>query len=291
MQANHEITPELLKNENEFNDPFFLKHHLKPIQEPLVLTNEIKKQYMFPTFYNNVSCSMGVFFCNYDRAQALLPDRNLRPINMLKGRSIVLISCYQYRSVYNIKPYNEIAMTIPVLLKTGLQLPIIPLLVPSLKNFGYFVFHMPVTSKENQIRGNKIWGLPKVTQKIDIIQNGDYEETTAYESDGTLYFKLRVPTGGKTTSVEQHANLFTKPNHHLLKSHNHFKGSFCIQKNLNLLFQNLQHQKNSKFESPIFIGNSTSAHTLASLAVDPRPFQFRYSNCVRSIFDLPTSVF
>jgi hypothetical protein len=30
------------------------------------------------------------------------------------------------------------------------------------------VFGMPVTSRENQLRGNKLWGLPKVTQQIDI---------------------------------------------------------------------------------------------------------------------------
>ena len=45
--------------------------------------------------------------------------------------------------------------------------------MPIFKKFGFYVFGMPVTSKENQIRGSRIWGLPKVTQEIDIHEDGE----------------------------------------------------------------------------------------------------------------------
>lgn len=290
MHANHEISPGFLNNEADFKDPFFAQYELKPMPQPLVLTDGVQKQYKFPTFYTNVTCSMGVFFCDWNKAKAILPDESMSPISMLKGRSIVLISCYQYRSVYNIKPYNEIAMTIPVFLGKGLNLPVLPMVIPKFKNFGYYVFGMPVTSKENQIRGNKIWGLPKVTHAIDIHQEHGFEETVAREPDGTPYFKLRVPMSGTPTLVQQSANIFSKLDGNLLKSPTCFQGQFKIQKFMNRLFE-AKMRPGEKFEdSCMMIGNTPSAKILASLDIDPRPFQFRYSERVSSIFDLPTKI-
>jgi len=60
------------------------------------------------------------------------------------------------------------------------NVPLLPMIADNMfSKLGYYVFGMPVTSKENQIRGNKIWGLPKVTQDIDITENQDTCEIVA----------------------------------------------------------------------------------------------------------------
>ena len=50
------------------------------------------------------------------------------------------------------------------------------------KKKGYYVFSMPVTSLENQIRGTTIWGLPKVVEEIDIATDSDRCRTVARDA-------------------------------------------------------------------------------------------------------------
>ncbi len=286
MQTSIEINEGMLSNESEFDDPFFNQFKLTPMKSPLELTDKIKKQYVFPTFYTNVSCSMGIFFCNYKSAKKILPDSSMYPVDMLMGRTLVIFSCYQYRSVYNIKPYNEIAMTIPIQVGKGIRVPILPVIVPVFKNFGYYVFGMPVTSKENQIRGNKIWGLPKVTHQIDIYDEDGKEVTEARAEDGEIYFKLKIPKHGKTENVSSKANLYSKLNGTLLKSTTQFEGRFETKKFIKRLFES---PAKISDDSILKIGKTSAAETLNALEIDPRPFQFRYTNKMRSVFDLPNT--
>ena len=109
-----------------------------------------------------MSCAIGIFLCDYDAAQGLMIAPDINPIKMPYNRSLVIFSAYQYKNVYNIKPYNEIAMTIPIMAKAKFSPPILPMLLSSyFKKFGYYVFSMPVTSYENELRGHKIWGYLK----------------------------------------------------------------------------------------------------------------------------------
>ena len=101
-------------------------------------------------------------------AAAMMLHPAVKPVRMTRGRSLVAFSCYEYRNVLGVAPYNEIAMTIPVLVDPGISVPVLPMIWDGFENFGYHVFSMPVTSLENQLRGLRIWGLPKVVQRIDI---------------------------------------------------------------------------------------------------------------------------
>ena len=103
----------------------------------------------FRLFYGNVTAAMGVFFCSYQKAQDLLPHSKMKPIAMGKGRSLVIFSCYEYKNVLGVAPYNEIAMTIPVMVDSSFNPPILPMIMPNFKKFGYHCFSMPVTSLEN----------------------------------------------------------------------------------------------------------------------------------------------
>src|SRR6185437_11613763 len=172
MKPTLEIPDGLLDNSASFRVPFFQRFRLRHAPRPLQLTDTITKDYLFPTLYADVTCAVGIFLCDYDRARALLPHPKLRPVRMTLGRSLVVFSCYEYRTVLGVPPYNEIAMTIPVLLDPKVDVPVLPMVLNVFEAFGYYVFSMPVTSLENRIRGNEIWGLPKVTQEIE-----QYEES------------------------------------------------------------------------------------------------------------------
>ena len=226
MKANFDFGPELIDNSDQFTDSFYQRYNLKKAPQPIQLTSEISKDYLFPTFYGDVTCAIAIFFCDYKAAQKLLPHPSFVPVKATKGRAVVILSCYEYKNVLGVAPYNEIAMTIPMMLNPGFNPPILPLVMKSFKNFGYHVFSMPVTSEENRLRGVNIWGLPKVTEDIDIqIENGQCI-TKAKDENGKVYFDLTVPTEGKKQHFDESGYLYSILNGEVHKSQTNFKMNF-----------------------------------------------------------------
>jgi hypothetical protein len=282
VQPNTHLAPELLDNADRFTDPFFQRFPLRPAPAPLALTDEIAKTYRFPTFYADVTCAIAIFLCSRERARALMPDPSMRPVKMPGGRSVVLFSCYEYKNVMNIAPYNEIAMTIPIMVGGGWAPPLLPL-VMDFKRKGYFVFSMPVTSLENQIRGTRIWGLPKTVETIDISTEGDSCTTTATDDRGEVYFELTVPTTGSRKHFDEIGHLYSVRDGELLKSRTCFEGDFTVTTRADLLWK-----KTRPAGSPALrLGSSPRADVLKGLALEPIAFQFRFSPRMNSCFDLP----
>jgi len=283
MKANNIIEPGLLANEDEFSDEFFQQFTFRNAKQPLKLTDTISKDYQFPTLYGNVTCAIGIFLCDYKKAQAILPHPKMKPIAMPKGRALVTFSCYEYQSVRGVAPYNEIAMTIPVMVDPSINVPVLPVIMDSLfKKFGYYVFHMPVTSLENRIRGNDIWGLPKVVDAIDIqVKNGN-SNTIATDIEGNDYFKLSVPTKGKPKLFDVRSNIYSKLDDQLLQSPTQFKAQFNVNKFMNRLWQ-----KGGKDPGILTLGKGPYADMLLALDIEPQPFQFRYASQMNACFDLP----
>lgn len=282
MKANYVIQPDILANEDRFDDPFFKRFRLRYRDEPLRLSPEVERRYMFPTFYGDVACAQAIFLCNYEKAQALLPHPALKPIKMPRGRSLVVLACYIYRNVMHVGPYNEIAMTIPVMLDPLVNMPVLPMLTPWFKNFGYYVFNMPVTSKENCIRGNEIWGLPKVVNDIDIKMHNGTCETSARDEEGNEYIRLRVPMTGKPEAFDTQANIYSRLGDRLLQSDTYFKATFNVNKNMGMLFQ-----KNKQPAEPyLTLGKGKYADQLRALEIEPLPLQTRFADHMTACFDL-----
>ena len=282
MKANYNISPEMLANDDKFQNDFFKRFQLRTREKPLELEPGLQKDYVFPTFYSEVTCAQAIFLCDYDAAKNLLPHPKMKPVRMPKGRSMVALACYIYRNVLNVGPYNEIAMTIPVLFNPKVDVPVLPVLMNGFKDFGYYVFNMPVTSRENCIRGNEIWGLPKVVQSIDVNQQSDRCVTTATDEAGNDYFRLEIPTAGKSTAFDVTANIYSALNNKLLQSETHFKGDFNIVKNTGVLFR-----KTEPSDGPYLqLGSGPFADQLRALKIEPTPLQIRYADRMNACFDI-----
>lgn len=287
MKANFHIEPTLLENKSAFNDEFYRRFKLRPNDRPLQLNDSISKNYLFPTFYGDVTCAIGIFFCNYQKAQNLMPTSKLKPISMGRGRSLVVFSHYVYRNILGVLPYNEIAMTIPVLLDPMVNIPILPMVLPLFKNFGYYCFSMPVTSLENQIRGEKIWGLPKVVQEINFNESDEECQVEAKESSGEIYYQMTIPKKGKATHFDVGTNLYSKKEKEFLQSPTFFKGTFNVIKNMGSLLRGV----NIPDREYLKLGQSPSGQLLKNLQIEPQPFQLRYTSKMSSCFDLPNPHF
>lgn len=287
MKPTTNIPGELLDNKNIFTDSFYRKFTLRPADEPLKLSDEVSKNYLFPTFYGDVTAAMGIFLCDYEKAKKLLPHPGLTPVSMLKGRALVIFSCYEYKKVLGVAPYNEIAMTIPVMFEPAVNFPILPILTPWFKSFGYYCFSMPVTSLENQIRGQKIWGLPKVVEEIDIQHTDATCTIHAYDENNQKYFDLTVPKKGQHQKFDVTSNLYTMIDNQIHQSETNFTGDFYLTKNVGQLLSS--HQPALKSSSFTWLGSS-AGKIIQELDINPTPFQTRYCDKMQSTFDLPISL-
>lgn len=283
MKPTTDFVQEMLENEHLFTDKFFKRHTLRHAPKPLRLSDKVSKNYMFPTFYGDVTCAMAIFLCDYKKAKALMPHPKVKPVKMTMGRSIVAFSCYEYKNVMNVPPYNEIAMTIPVMVDPMVNVPVLPMVTEFFKEFGYYVFSMPVTSLENRIRGNEIWGLPKVVREIDIYEEGGDCVTVANEENGEPYIKLRVPMDGKSEDFDVSSKLYSRLGDQFLQSETNFKATFNVTKHMDLLFK-----KGKKPDREyLWLGEGPSAEAARSLGIEEHPFQLRFAKHMNACFDLP----
>ena len=285
MKPNTEITQEMLSNEDKFTDPFFKRFKLRHADAPLQLNGQVAKDYLFPTCYGDVTCAQAIFLCDYKKVKALMPHSKVKPVKMTMGRAVVVFSNYIYTNVMNVKPYNEIAMTVPVMVDPVVNVPVLPMLMDKFfKEFGYYVFSMPVTSLENQLRGVKIWGLPKVVQEIDIKEQDGECVTTACDEDGSKYLTIRVPTAGKPEDFDVAANLYSRRGSEFFQSATCFKATFNVNKNMEVLLR-----KNAAPDRDYITihGAGPAASMLKDLDIEPMPLQTRYATGMNACFDLP----
>ena len=282
MKADFNLVLEMPDNAGEFTSDFYKRFTLRKNSQPLQISDEISKDFLFPTFYKNVSCGIGIFMCSYKQALRVLPHPSMKPVKMPGGRAVVIFSCYEYKSVMNMQPYNEIAMTIPLLINPSISVPVLPLVSKAFKNFGYHVFSMPVTSEENRIRGQKLWGIPKVTERIDIEQQSGFSTTVAFDDNGKEYFRLNVPMDGKAESFDETGQLYSVRESELVKAQTNFKGDFKVNKHMGLLFN-----KGKKADKPLLtLGDSPRAEVLKRLEIEESVFQTRWCPSMEACFDL-----
>ena len=276
MKILEEFDGSLLSNGDKFQDPFYQRFQLK--KRKVRLSANMEKEYDFPTLYGDVTCAQAIFLCSFTAAQSLMPHPAVRPVRALKNHAVMAVSCYEYKNVLGIPPYNEIAFTIAVDVEKKKS----PVLLPLMRNSysGYFVFSMPVTSRENCLRGNNIWGLPKVTQEIDIDASGSEVIVAAFD-EGVEYFRLRAPKKGKLTPMDETTYLFPKLNGVVHRARTNFKGDFHIDKNLGVLLDP------GKIPAKPFltIGDTPCGRALKNLELMPTPLQLRYVEHMVACFD------
>lgn len=286
MKVTWDIPDTLLDNARAFDSEFYRRFTLRKAPRPIALTDTVVKDYQFPTFYGDVTCAMAVFMCSYAKAAALVGARLsplVKPVRMTQGRALIAFSCYEYKQVMGVRPYNEIAMAIPIMVNARFNPPILPMIVGGFSRFGYYIAGMPVTSHENTLRGNKIWGLPKVSEEIDIVREGGDCVTTARDEKGEPYLTLRVPMSGKPTAFDVKSYLYTRLDGRFLRSETNFQASFRVTKNMRALL----HKGLVPDRTYIELGRTSFAPMLSELEIEPVPFQFRYAEHMSACFDLP----
>jgi hypothetical protein len=293
------IDRDLLANRAVFDSEFYGR--FTPHEASLAVdvidetTGEVEdtftKTYPFPTLYGDVTTAIAMFFCRFEKAKELMPDPALVPVDMGFGRSLVVFSSYRYNRVNGIAPYNEIAISIPVVTGHLVNVPVLPLLAPNYRGLGFYVISMPVTSSENNQRGHGFWGLPKVVQPIELrVDDGDYVTTVREKKDGPAYLEFRVPMEGDATPVDNLTYLYSELDDAIVRSPSHVHGDFTSTRWLKelLLPTIFSAHAGSKSTKPFrVLGDSPSGKVLQDLGISEHPFEVRFANGTESVFDLP----
>ena len=281
MQINNHISKIQVGNQNLFHEPFFQR--FSQIKHAVKLSTNTYKNYHFPTFYKDIRFATIAFLCSYEKAKALMPHSKIRPVKMTRDKAALIFSCYEYKTVKEIEPYNEVGFLIPVLANSSFKTPVVPLMMNKyFRKFGYHVISMPVTSLESKIRGDEIWGLPKQVNEISYAATESVFSCTIKEETGEDIVKLNIPQTGNSKHLDETTFLYTQKDSEILKSQTWFKGDFVVNKFSRQLLKPTD--CGSQF---IEIGNSKTGQLLKSLEVENHPFQTRYSNKLTSAFDLP----
>ena len=289
MKATWDVPKEMLDNGTLFSSDFYQRFTLRKAPQPLRMNESVTKDYLFPTFYGDVNCAVAVFMCSYEKAAALIAEQlssRIVPVRMTKGRALVAFSCYEYKNVMGVRPYNEIAIAIPLMVDPCCNVPVLPMITDSFSRFGYYIAGMPVTSKENTIRGRTIWGLPKVTQDIDIYHEDGNCIVKAMDNNGDVYLSISIPVDGTPTKFDVSSFLYSQQGGKLRQSRTDFRATFNVKKNMQLLFK-----KGVKPKSPcIELGGTSFAPLLKRLEIEQSPFQTRYAEHMSACFDLPNNL-
>lgn len=127
-----------------------------------------------PIFYYDVNVMYIFYLLESEKVQKLLEKTDLEAIRILGNKSLVCLAFFEYKNT-SIGIYNEVGMAIAVKEKERkVSFPIIEFLKLLYKkniqniSIGFWVQHLPVTTKEANVAGREIWGYPKFITKIPI---------------------------------------------------------------------------------------------------------------------------
>jgi hypothetical protein len=126
-----------------------------------------------PILYYDTMAFASSFTISSAAAKKLMPSSILKPALLVPGIAVLAIPCFEYRKT-SIGPYNEVGICIPALIKPVVNIPALPLLFEkSFKNLGFYVHHLPVTTKIAYDAGRSVWNYPKFVCSIEFKDSVD----------------------------------------------------------------------------------------------------------------------
>ncbi|MEA2088825.1 MAG: hypothetical protein U9O55_03240 [Patescibacteria group bacterium] len=136
--------------------------------EPISQVNFLGKQIDMPFKYSDASAVMAFFPISYKKANDMIGNDRLKPVSILRGKSVVGITIFEYREC-PIGPFCEFTISIPVIHDSKIRVPIFPLLFDSMfKNFGFHVIMLGANSDIARSHIEEIFGYPTYHKNIDI---------------------------------------------------------------------------------------------------------------------------
>lgn len=127
----------------------------------------------FPIFYYDASSITGIFLAKVSKLRKIMPKKEYYPITIFPSVGLVAITALEYRDT-DIRPYNELSISIIMTYKSRPFIPAVLLLSFFLKQeFHAYIHHLPVTTKVALDGGVIVYNFPKFIAQIDFKEKDD----------------------------------------------------------------------------------------------------------------------
>jgi len=145
-----------------------------------------------PIFYYDAAALTVIFAARSDVLRKFLPKREYHPLPLFPGLGAIAITCFLYRDT-DIRPYNEISISIPISYKRRPCIPGLGLLRSMLtREFHVYIHHLPVTTEIALKGGVWVYNYPKFMSTIDFeIRESDV--AVALREGEELIFRMTAP--------------------------------------------------------------------------------------------------
>ncbi len=175
-----------------------------------------------PVFYYDNTSMTAIFTASTRMVKKFLPHKDMHPVEIFPGRSLVGFSAFEYRKT-DIDPYNE--FSISILISFGKRVfPGLGILGQQRRKlFTAYVWHLPVTTEIARYGGVELYGYPKFIADINFTKKSDEIVCTLSEKGKHILTltgkKLSVKKGPiirfRTYSIKNGiplvANIYTNP--------------------------------------------------------------------------------
>lgn len=190
------------------------------------LGNLGQQEFRFPTFFFESTCTMAGLLCPMGELSKVTLSLGYKPLTILPGKGMLVVSFYQHQRVDQMQPYDEVVISTPVYARQAHMLPLLPLLAPKpMGTFGHLVLDMPVNSPLNRLRGNLLWNLPKTDADIQISKTSTRSKLRC--ASAMLELELEVEARGKAHDITTTSRIYGAMNGAPTAFYNTTNARFC----------------------------------------------------------------
>lgn len=160
-----------------------------------------------PVKYTNLEAYMFFFPCYLDKVFSMIDSNRISPVKLGLNRGVLGITIFDYLEC-PVGPYREVALSVPVLLDSKLNIPLMPLVFESiLKNFGFFTILLAMDTQLGIQHSKEVFGyntFPSVLD-IDIIKDdGFVRSNVKHKNDHILSFEMKIKNKFKYRERDYH---------------------------------------------------------------------------------------
>jgi len=238
-----------------------------------VTVDALKANVKVPVFYEDTTSLNAVFTAATERVAELLPDPDLHPVELRRGRCLVSVTAFEYRRS-GLGAYNEVAIAASVAFGRRAVRLLDAVAAVVRHAFSLHVLQLPVTTELARVGGIELYGYPKFLADITFTR-ADGRLTCTLAESGARILALAGDDLGRYRPRRLHATTYSMKGEALLRTAIEFD---------DLDFAETLRRSAATLE----LGSEHRlARQLAGLDLDPRPLLVQMSPRGRSILFAP----
>ncbi|MGD2270262.1 MAG: acetoacetate decarboxylase family protein [Desulfobacterales bacterium] len=125
-----------------------------------------------PVFYYDTTSITAIYSASTSKVKKLLPHPQMRPVEILPGKSLVAFTAFEYRKT-DIDPYNEFSIAFLITFDKT-QIPLFTAAAQLWRRrISAYIWQLPVTTEIARVGGVDLYGYPKFIADIEFQKETD----------------------------------------------------------------------------------------------------------------------